>query len=95
MFYAIAFLILLVIFSLAIATLVIFVKLRSGDVAVLRKLPGYKPHLLYGNTLKIAREPDELVEQMLEWVTEHAADGVSCIWLGPLQPFVLLYKPVH
>ena len=58
MFYAIAFLILLVIFSLAITTLVIFVKLRSGDVAVLRKLPGYKPHLLYGNALEIAREPD-------------------------------------
>jgi len=35
----------------------------------------------------------ELVEQLVEWVNDHAADGLTCIWFGPLYPFVLLYKP--
>ena len=29
----------------------------------------------------------------MEWVNDHAADGLTCIWFGPLYPFVLLYKP--
>lgn len=55
-FLVIALVILLVIIALGIATLVIITK--HGDVDVLKRLPGYKPHLLYGNALEMAREPD-------------------------------------
>ena len=57
-FFLITVVMVLVILALAIVTLVISLKIRSGDVAVLRKLPGYKPHLLYGNALEMARQPD-------------------------------------
>lgn len=55
-FIVVALAILLLMFLLAIATLVIISK--RGDVVLLKKLPGYKPHLLYGNALEMAREPD-------------------------------------
>ncbi|KAJ7382903.1 Cytochrome P450 4V2 [Desmophyllum pertusum] len=90
-FIVVALAILLLMFLLAIATLVIISK--RGDVVLLKKLPGYKPHLLYGNALEMAREPDKLVEQLTEWINENTADGLMCIWLGPLYPFVLVYKP--
>jgi len=55
-FFVITLVILLVIIALGIATLVVITK--HGDVACLKRLPGYKPHLLYGNALEMAREPD-------------------------------------
>ena len=57
-FFLLAGVVFLLIIALAIITLVISVKLGSVHVTVLRKLPGYKPHLLYGNALEMAREPD-------------------------------------
>ena len=41
---------------MAIATLLIMTK--DGNIVVLKKLPGNKPHLLYGNALEMEREPD-------------------------------------
>ena len=29
----------------------------------------------------------------MDWVNKNPADGMLCIWLGPLYPFVLVYKP--
>lgn len=55
-FIVIALVILLVIIVLGIGILVVIT--NRGNVVVLKRLPGYKPHLLYGNALEIAREPD-------------------------------------
>ena len=52
----IASVILLVIIVLAIGTLMVIT--NRGNAAILRKLPGCKPHLLYGNALEMEREPD-------------------------------------
>lgn len=51
--WVIASAILLVIIVLTIGTLMVIT-----NRAILRKLPGYKPHLLYGNALEMEREPD-------------------------------------
>lgn len=55
-FIVIALVILLVIVVLGIGTLVVIT--NRGNVLVLKKLPGYKPHMMYGNALEMAREPD-------------------------------------
>ncbi|KAL9961255.1 hypothetical protein ACROYT_G030164 [Oculina patagonica] len=90
-FIVIALAILLIVVVIGIGILIVIT--NRGNVVLLKRLPGYKPHLLYGNALEMAREPDQLVEQLMEWVNEHPTDGLMCIWLGPLYPLVLLYKP--
>lgn len=56
MFFPVVVVILMLIIALGIVTLIIVVNLRSDGMAALRKLPGYKPHLLYGNALEMHGE---------------------------------------
>lgn len=30
---------------------------------------------------------------VLQWADEHWKEGVFCLWLGPLYPYVLTFKP--
>ncbi|XP_073251504.1 cytochrome P450 4V2-like [Porites lutea] len=72
-----------------------FVLLKHQSVAVLRKLPGPKPNFLFGNALQLARLPDELIKQILGFTRQFQKEGLICIWLGPVYPLTLLFKPEY
>ncbi|KAL9961254.1 hypothetical protein ACROYT_G030163 [Oculina patagonica] len=61
-------------------------------LAPVRKIPGPKPSFLFGNALQLARTPDGLLKQILQWSSQFNG-GMFCLWLSPVYSLVLLYKP--
>lgn len=76
--------------AVVLISLVLFGRHHSADPV--RKMPGPKTNLLFGNVLQLPRLPNDLVTQILQWVYEYH-NGMFCLWLGPTYPFIFLYKP--
>ncbi|KAM7435004.1 Cytochrome P450 4V2 [Porites harrisoni] len=62
-------------------------------LADLRKLPGPRPSIFFGNAWQLPSNPEGMFKQVLQWADEHWKEGVFCLWLGPLYPYVLTFKP--
>ncbi|RMX53150.1 hypothetical protein pdam_00021921, partial [Pocillopora damicornis] len=76
--------------AVVLISLVLLGRHHSEDPV--RKMPGPKTNLLFGNVLQLPRLPNDLVTQILQWVYEYH-NGMFCLWLGPTYPFIFLYKP--
>lgn len=76
----------------AVVLVAIAVVSKYQAFAVVRKIPGPTPSILFGNALQLSSTPDGLLEQVLQWAQQFH-DGLYCLWIGPLYPFVVMYKP--
>ncbi|KAL9961239.1 hypothetical protein ACROYT_G030147 [Oculina patagonica] len=85
-----------IVVSLFISVLVLAVSAfiaKRHALADLRKLPGQKPSVLFGNALQLEGEADAVLKRILGWMGELFHEGIMCLWLGPTYPLVLIYKP--
>lgn len=82
--------------SLLLAVFVIAVTVHLAKfhaLAAVRKVPGPKPNWLLGNALHLAREPDEMLTQILGFSNQYSKEGIFCLWIGATHPIVFLFKP--
>ncbi|XP_074607201.1 cytochrome P450 4V2-like isoform X1 [Acropora palmata] len=57
-----------------------------------RNLPGPKTTWLFGNILQLSPQPDEFLNQILEFANQYRDEGMFCMWIGAY-PVVILFKP--
>ncbi|XP_078382577.1 cytochrome P450 4C1-like isoform X1 [Oculina patagonica] len=79
------------VFLLALLLLSRFAAHRAS-LADLRKIPGPRPNIVFGNALQLPSSSYEKLKQVTQW-TNQFHGGMFCLWFGPLYTFVLIYKP--
>ncbi|KAJ7382904.1 Cytochrome P450 4V2 [Desmophyllum pertusum] len=76
----------------AIVFVTISLLAKHHALASTRKIPGPRPNIISGNALQLPSLPNDLLKLILQWGRQFHG-GILCLWLGPMYPLVLIYKP--